>query len=59
MIQDNDPVIVNYGVETMRNREDSAIFKSYANHLLDLGVRLYIDRRSTLIHNQKLGFGQY
>ena len=59
IIEDGDFVVVNDGIKTVRDREDSAIFKSYANHLLNLSIRLYIDRRSTLIHNQKLSFGQY
>ena len=52
IIKDSDLVIVNDRVKPMCNREDSAFFEGNSDHLLDLGVCLYIDRRSALVHDQ-------
>jgi hypothetical protein len=52
-------VVVNDRVQSVCNCKDGAVLKCNADHLLNLLVRLDVDRSSTLIHNEQLQFASF
>ncbi len=54
----NEPVIIQDGVESVRDGQHGALFELGADRVLDEIVRLQVDRRRRLVQNQNLGFAQ-